>query len=314
MSLVRNATHKQLQTAGKKGRSYKLRPAEVTNFAQRRGQELQEDFGLDWYSFEFRSYDPQLGRWHVPDPLAEQAHSWTPFRYSFNNPINLIDPDGRFEFKWNKDKEGNNTSLALNKSTDKDAPEQNMETFMSETGLSKTQVRELFGGKDETNAFFSGDASSINVSDLQGEMGKQLQEIEKSVLQYNNEEGLYNANCGGTSFSLAKNNEIDRNLTLGMGLGVHPIFKSVGLEANLVDFTKYEKAKMGDIRIYTGKKPDENGQRWHTATFLLKNHKDQTQVFYKRNGTSQGKYMINNEKAMRSADTYDGIIDGNYRR
>ena len=44
-----------------------------------------------------RFYDAALGRWHVSDPLAEKAKNWTPYRYGFNNPIRLLDPNGLFE-------------------------------------------------------------------------------------------------------------------------------------------------------------------------------------------------------------------------
>ena len=32
-----------------------------------------------------------------PDPLADLAPGWTPYRYGFNNPVTYIDPDGLFE-------------------------------------------------------------------------------------------------------------------------------------------------------------------------------------------------------------------------
>jgi len=67
------------------------------------GKELQEDFALDWYDYGARFYDAQLGRWHVPDPLAGSAPGWSPYRYGFGNPMNFIDTDGLFEDEYDYD-------------------------------------------------------------------------------------------------------------------------------------------------------------------------------------------------------------------
>ena len=47
--------------------------------------------------FGARYYMSDVSVWLSVDPLADDAPGWTPYRYCFNNPIMLADPDGNFE-------------------------------------------------------------------------------------------------------------------------------------------------------------------------------------------------------------------------
>ena len=57
------------------------------------GKELDPLSGL--YDFGARYYDPRLSVWFGVDPLAEKYPGWSPYNYTLNNPIRMIDPDGR---------------------------------------------------------------------------------------------------------------------------------------------------------------------------------------------------------------------------
>ena len=59
------------------------------------GKEMQDELGLGWLDYGARMYDPTLGRWNGVDALAELFRSHTTFSYVLNNPLALIDPDGR---------------------------------------------------------------------------------------------------------------------------------------------------------------------------------------------------------------------------
>ncbi|NJO25480.1 MAG: hypothetical protein HC867_06530 [Bacteroidia bacterium] len=57
-------------------------------------QELDDDFGVNWYQFKFRNHDPQIGRFIQIDPLAtDYAHNST-YAYAENRPIDGIDMEG----------------------------------------------------------------------------------------------------------------------------------------------------------------------------------------------------------------------------
>jgi RHS repeat-associated protein len=45
--------------------------------------------------FGARSYDPELREWTSLDPLMQDSN---PYRYCFDNPLQFLDPDGRFGF------------------------------------------------------------------------------------------------------------------------------------------------------------------------------------------------------------------------
>ncbi|MCL6613428.1 MAG: RHS repeat protein [Firmicutes bacterium] len=44
--------------------------------------------------FRTRDYDAETGRWFIKDPLRFAAGDTNIYNYTFNNPINLVDPDG----------------------------------------------------------------------------------------------------------------------------------------------------------------------------------------------------------------------------
>lgn len=61
------------------------------------GQEDQNpDFGTTYIDFGARQYSPTLRSWMTPDPMSEKYYGTSPYAFCGNNPVNFIDPDGKF--------------------------------------------------------------------------------------------------------------------------------------------------------------------------------------------------------------------------
>ncbi len=80
----------------------------TTDFSSRynfNGKELDQETGCYYgvYSEIFgraRYYNPSVSRWLSVDPLAEKYTSFSPYNFTLDNPVGLVDFDGRSVEDW----------------------------------------------------------------------------------------------------------------------------------------------------------------------------------------------------------------------
>jgi RHS repeat-associated protein len=268
------------------------------------GKELQDDMNLNWYDYGARYYDPQIARWHSPDPLAEISYDWTPYRYSFNNPIRYFDPTGLWEFATTDD--GDKKRLQLQKSNDKD----NLRTFRKESGLTNREIKNnLFGGGKEGKAamkeFFGSGESSIAVSEFSGKTGTMLQGMETALnegnakLEATGGETYENSlgNCISAVTNLKLYGSVDNGTFNNDMTDPNSMLTLKGFDKVFDQFKNVKNPKLGDIIRFS---PDQDKKiPAHAAMFLLNNSsKSGPQVFSKNGGTNSAPHVLTTQGAL----------------
>jgi RHS repeat-associated protein len=84
------------------GLDYATSSTQTLNKYQFNSKEQQNDLSLHWVDYGARMYDPQLGKWHSVDPLAEISRKYSVYSYVLDNPMRFIDPDG---MRWKDPKD-----------------------------------------------------------------------------------------------------------------------------------------------------------------------------------------------------------------
>lgn len=172
-------------------------------------------FGVSWYDYGARMYDPELGRFHTPDPLAELFTNKTPYGYVSNNPINRIDPDGMADtdiFGQNRfDENGIYIPMMDRKSNsgnDQSIPDIN--NYDSYEKTETTKITNIYSDKNRTNTLTEEYAANLIV--IKGDVEIVITTEILTTVLFDGRGNILSSEATGTqTFS-------SRNITTGIGL------------------------------------------------------------------------------------------------
>ena len=236
------------------------------------GKELDPQTG--YYYYGARYYDPVVSRWLSIDPLAEKYPGLSPYNYTANNPVMLVDPDGKGtnENEWVPDSDGN----LIAEEGD------NIQTLADFQNISyseaENQLREQgYIDKKGNLTLKAGDKVELdNVYTRSIKRSKSNLTLDRALegAEINEADPNDNYNCWGSAISGSK----DQEIIVGVGIPIGDLFDNILL-------TEYHPVTLSEAKFGRTvlRFADENNVVQHGAVFYGRSH-DGTIYVYTKNG------------------------------
>lgn len=209
-------------------------------------KELDRETGLYYYGARYQ--DPKLGIFISVDPLAEKFCGYSSYNYTLNNPVNLIDPDGKSATPPNEfDENGNKISNLGGEKVDfyhqKDGSIKivDCETGKSNTIKSGQDVIKGFEHRDENvnvnwetiyNEFKIGNGPKRSLMDGSHPMTKamfdsQAASIARDMYVSNGGKNGYKAFDFGVSGAVKSGTNMTEQMIGSVGVSIYPVGNKV---------------------------------------------------------------------------------------
>jgi RHS repeat-associated protein len=128
------------------------------------GKEQETMMGVNLMDFEARALD-YYGRFTTQDPLAESYYNISPYAYCLNNPVNVIDPDGRSTYVLAND---DGTYRVVGGNLDDD----DLNIYLFSAGKNGELIKTSIGMSSSITSFYDSDhekwRGTINPNDNSG--------------------------------------------------------------------------------------------------------------------------------------------------